>query len=156
MGGWFLPLRSWRLGERSFLQAIDDTSDALFDQCDIDVDQHGKPIAAIPASTRYEPGRPHLPLAERYVLVHGAIWISRQDARVAKKGKQRRAVGRRLRLLRAHHLIRKVSNTLRYYVTEFGRHCHPRRSERSAAHPQDIECKGGWMKIFAAGEESSH
>ena len=65
---------------------IDDTSDAVFDQCDIEVDQHGKPIAAIPASARYEPGRPHLPLAERYVLVHGAIWISRQDARIAKKG----------------------------------------------------------------------
>jgi hypothetical protein len=53
------------------------------------------------------------------------LWISRQDARIAKKGKQRRAVGRRFRLLPAHHLIRKVSNTHRYHVTEFGRHILP-------------------------------
>jgi hypothetical protein len=59
------------------------------------------------------------------VLAHGAIWISRQDAKIAKKGEQRLAVGRRLRLLRAHHLIRKVSNTHRYLVTEFGRHILP-------------------------------
>ena len=35
------------------------------------------------------------------------------------------AVGRRLRLLRAHRLIRKVPNTHRYHVTDLGRRILP-------------------------------
>lgn len=34
-----VTLRALRLGEKSFFKAVDDTSDALFDQWDIEVDQ---------------------------------------------------------------------------------------------------------------------
>ena len=68
----------------------------------------------------------------------------------AKERRQMAAVGRELRLLRAHGLIAKVSKTHRYVITEKGRnvmtYCWQRASKHRKTH------SFGRLEICANGE----
>jgi hypothetical protein len=64
---WFVLERSWRLGVESFLESIDDSGDAMFNQGDVKVDEQPQPLVG------------QLQISQKLLLVYRCDSLQRLD-----------------------------------------------------------------------------